>query len=246
MKYYDLHTHTTHSDGQGTVAELFETAERKGYGLGVSDHLYCGGMDTAKEVLAYLEELEQYPVLKGCEANIGEPYSSDEKMISRFDYVIASVHSAPDLMGKMLPLNLYFGDRAGENRSWNNPFCMGKSEKYLSALLPIIEHNMQTQRMDIYGHCTVLPFYEHLSGSQFLIDWENELIALCKKYKIALEISGLWKEPGLAMICRAKEAGIKFTLGSDCHMRPDICNLDYAIDMVNKAGLTEADFLNIK
>lgn len=246
MKYYDLHTHTTHSDGQGSIADLVAVAGSKGYGLGISDHLYCGGMDTEKDVLAYLEELEKYPVLKGCEANMGENYSHSESIISRFDYVIASVHAAPDLMGKSMPLSLYFGKRAGEDCIWENPFCMGRSEKYLTALLPIIEQTMQTQRMDIYGHCTVLPFCEHLAGSKFLIDWENELIALCKKYQVALEISGLWKEPGLAMIRRGKEAGIKFTLGSDCHLKPDICDLDYAIEMVGKAGLTESDFLKIE
>lgn len=246
MKYYDLHTHTTYSDGQGSIAELVAIAEKKGYGLGISDHLYCGGMDTESDVLAYLEELEKYPVFKGCEANIGEDYSHSEKIIFRFDYVIASVHSAPDLFGKSMPLNLYFGKRAGGDCVWENPFCMGRSEKYLTALLPIIENTMQTQRMDIYGHCTVLPFCEYLAGSKFLIDWENELIALCKKYQVALEISGLWKEPGLDMICRAKDAGIKFTLGSDCHMKPDICDLDYAIEMLGKAGLTEDDFLKIK
>lgn len=243
MKYYDLHTHTTYSDGQASIDELVAVSSEKGYGLGVSDHLYCGGMDTDEDVLAYLEALEKYPVLKGCEANIGEAYSHSDNLISRFDYVIASVHAAPDLMGKSMPFNLYFGQRAGEDCIWNNPFCMGRSEKYLTALLPIIEHTMQTQRMDIYGHCTVLPFCEHLAGSKFLIDWENELIALCKKYQVALEISGLWKEPGLDMVRRAKTAGIKFTFGSDCHLKKDICDIEYSLKIAEEVGIGDGDLL---
>lgn len=246
MKYYDLHTHTTHSDGHASVAELLHTANEKGYGLGVSDHLYCGGMNTREDVLAYLTELKQYPVLKGCEANIGEDYSHDEAVISSFDYVIASVHDVPDLMGKSIRLSEYFGKRAGEDCIWDNPFCQGHSERYLTALLPIITQTMQTQCMDIYGHCTVLPFCEDLAGSTFLVDWENELISLCKKYHIALEISGLWKEPGLSMVRRAKAAGIKFTYGSDCHLKKDICDINYSIEIGNKAGLEESDFLSFK
>lgn len=243
MKYYDLHTHTTHSDGHASVKELLQVANEKGYGLGVSDHLFCGGMNTPEDVQNYLMELEQYPILKGCEANIGEDYSHRDDIISRFDYVIASVHDVPDLMGKSIRLSEYFGKRAGEDCTWNNPFCLGHSERYLTALLPIIEQTMQTQRMDIYGHCTVLPFCEYLAGSKFLTDWENDLISLCKKYKVALEISGLWKEPGLDMVIRARAAGIKFTYGSDCHLIKDICDINYSMEIGKKAGLEEADFL---
>lgn len=244
MKYYDLHTHTTHSDGQSSVAELLHIADQKGYALGVSDHLYCGGMNTKEAVLSYLEELEHYPVLKGCEANIGEDYSKSEEIISRFDYVIASVHDVPDLMGKSIRLSQYFGKRIGEEGAvWENPFCMERSEQYLTELLAAVEQTMRTQRMDIYGHCTVLPFCEYLDGSSFLTDWENELISLCKKYKVALEISGLWKVPELDMVRRAKAEGIKFTMGSDCHLMKDICDLDYAIALAEKAGLEETDFL---
>lgn len=247
MKYYDLHTHSRHSDGQAAIAELVEAAAKKGYGLGVSDHLYCGGMDSREAVCSYLDELESYPVLKGCEANIGEDYSCYDKIISRFDYVIASLHHIPDFQGNRLHIGRYFGERAGDAGCvFENPFLMEESERYLTNVIPVIERTMQTQRMEIYGHCTVLPFCEYLAGTAFIADWENTLISLCLKYDVAMEISGLWKEPGLDMVRRAKAAGIKFTLGSDCHLKKDICNIEYAIAVTKNAGLCEEDFLFMK
>ena len=247
MKCYDLHTHTTHSDGHACVNELVEIAKKKGYGLGISDHLFCETLNTPDKITAYLDDLSKYPVLKGCEANIGEDYSLPDSLTSRFDYIIASVHHVIDFNGQFTHFGNYFGERAQDFPKvlWDNPFQMDKSERYLTELLPVIEHTMKTQRMDIYGHCTVLPFYEKLIDTSFLTDWENEIISLCKKYKIAMEISGLWKEPGENMIRRAKDAGLKFTFGSDCHIRKDICNIDYALEMAKKVNLTEKDILQI-
>lgn len=242
MKYYDLHTHTTYSDSEIPLEKLVETARQKGYALGISDHLFCGGMNTLADVERYLDALDSYDVLRGCEANIGEDYSLPDSLAARLDYIIASVHSFPDLAGGVVPMGDYLSERAGEPVKWTRPIDDTRSEEYLEAILSMTEHTMQTQRMDIYGHCTVLPFCETLAGTAFLRDWENALLALCKKYNVALEISALWKEPGLDLIRRARETGLRFTLGSDCHLFQDACNLDYAIDAVQKAGITEPEF----
>jgi histidinol phosphatase-like PHP family hydrolase len=44
------------------------------------------------------------------------------------------------------------------------------------------------------------------------------------------------------MIVRAKEAGLKFSMGSDCHRRLQIGVLDYVEQAIDEAGLTEEDF----
>lgn len=242
MKYYDLHTHTTHSDGLASVDQLETAAREKGYGLGVSDHLFCADMNTLDDVKRYLDDLEGRALLKGCEANIGEDYSMPDAVAKRFDYVIASVHAVPDLQGGRVALGRYFDYRVGESDYWENPFDEARSREYLETILPIVERTMATQRMDIYGHCTVLPFCETLAGTDFLLDWENALLSLCKKYGVAVELSGLWKVPDLDLVQRAKTMGLHFTMGSDCHIWRDLCNLDYAISTAEQAGLCEDDF----
>lgn len=241
MKYYDLHTHTIWSDGEASIEQLEVIAKGKGFGLGISDHLFSSGLYTIEKLTDYLDALSARDVLRGCEANIGEDYSLPDCLAAKLDYVIASIHFAPDLFGGIISLSKYFGERAGEDVRWEWNIDKTRSEEYLEAILPQVEKTMQTQRMDILGHCTVLPFYELLEGKAFLRDWEDALLALCKKYDVALEIASLKKEPNLAMIQRARELGLRFSLGSDCHELKDACNLDYALHMVLEAGITEAE-----
>jgi len=70
MKYFDLHTHTVLSDGTKTPKQLLDAAEKKGYGLGISDHIFCCKMLTLRDVEHYLDELDRYNVLHGVEANL--------------------------------------------------------------------------------------------------------------------------------------------------------------------------------
>lgn len=239
MHFDDLHTHTVYSDGDATIEYLMETAQKKGYGLGISDHLFCEQIVTEADAERYLDMLARYPVYRGFEANIGENYTLPDRLAAQLDYVIASLHAVPDLNGGRVHLNRYFGERAGEDVRWAHDIEDARSEAYLEAALPVIEHTMQTQRMDIYGHATVLPFCEILAGTSFLFDWENAVLALCKKYHVALEISGLWKEPSLAMVERARDLGLQFSLGSDCHKLYSACDLDYPVKIFTQAGLTQ-------
>lgn len=240
MKYYDLHTHTVWSDGEASIEALEAVAMKKGIGLGISDHLFSSGLYTLERLADYLEALEAHDVLRGCEANIGEDYTLPDHLAAKLDYVIASIHSAPDLKGGVISLSEYFGERAGEDVRWSWDIDKSRSEEYLEAILPRVEKTMQNQRMDILGHCTVLPFYELLKGKAFLLDWENALLSLCKKYHVALELASLKEEPCLAMVRRANEMGVRFSLGSDCHFLKDACDLTYALQMVAQAGITEA------
>lgn len=241
MNIYDLHTHSKFSDGQATIEDLISAAHKKSYTLGVSDHLFCCGMDTVKNVETYIENLNHYNVLKGLEANIGEDYTLPEKLSSKIDYIIASVHSVPDIDGNPIILSKYFSHRSGHTSIYNKNYDDSFSRFYLEESYKLVEKTMKTQRFDIYGHCTVTPFYEDLIGTNFLTDWENDILMLCKKYNKAIEISGLWKEPSLSFINRAKDLGLKFSFGSDCHRMNELCNLDYVEEMIAEAGLTESD-----
>jgi histidinol phosphatase-like PHP family hydrolase len=106
----------------------------------------------------------------------------------------------------------------------------------------MMENTFTTQRVDILGHATVLPPCDELYGTRFLRQWEDAVIGLCKNHGIALEISGVWRVPNMEMIVRAKEAGVKFSMGSDCHRRLQIGVLDYVERAIEEAGLSEQDF----
>jgi DNA polymerase (family 10) len=109
-----LHCHSTWSDGSASIADMAQACLDRGYSyLGICDHSqsasYAGGLRPPK-VLAQHEEIDRlnhdldgtFTVLKGIEADIladGELDYPDE-LLSRFDLVVASVHSRFNLSEK--------------------------------------------------------------------------------------------------------------------------------------------------
>jgi len=94
---HDVHTHSTHSDGTGSVGENVATAELSGLKLlGISDHIhYLEG----KAFNRYLGEIRRWKeesgvtLIAGIEANVTRNgVDITGEMARRLDYVIASVH----------------------------------------------------------------------------------------------------------------------------------------------------------
>lgn len=242
MQLYDLHTHTNMSDADFTVEELIETEQKQGHILGVSDHFFCCGIYTLREVNAYLDVLCQYSVYRGAEVNMEHRFNLPDELDDRLDYVIASVHSLPDGRGGFVPLNDYFRKRSGHSDRYEKNYSSDMNRYYLAYIIQMMEKTFSTQRVDILGHSTVLPCYDELFGTKFLEQWEDAVIGLCKKYQVALEISGLWRAPRLEMIRKAKQAGLLFSMGSDCHRYLQIGDLAYPERIAEELALTEEDF----
>ena len=100
----DLHTHSHWSaDGKNALAEMLEAAVARGYEYyAVTDHshyLRDGRLDAQlEEIEALRKRFPQLTILAGVEANIrsnGEVDMDDEDL-KRLDWVVASVHNAPD------------------------------------------------------------------------------------------------------------------------------------------------------
>ncbi len=105
-----LHCHTVYSDGANSVAEMAEAARTLGYAyLGITDHsiaaAYAGGLDAAavarqhEEIDAWNRASSDVRILKGIEADILADGRLDygEEVLSRFDFVVGSVHSRFEL-----------------------------------------------------------------------------------------------------------------------------------------------------
>jgi DNA polymerase (family 10) len=102
-----LHCHTDRSDGVNTLAEMAEAAHERGYSyFGVADHsksaFYAGGL-SVEEIEAQHAEVARlnrrwrgkFRILKGIESDILVDGALDypDDVLSRFDFVVASVHS---------------------------------------------------------------------------------------------------------------------------------------------------------
>jgi Histidinol phosphatase and related hydrolases of the PHP family len=241
MKYYDLHTHTDFSDGEATVEYLLKTAEEKGYGLGFSDHIFCGGNDTLEKIQRYVDYVGKTDAFVGVEANIGEDYHLPDSIEKKIDYVIASTHSLDD-RGEKLFFSSYFCYRSGAVSSYMPNYHKDRMEEYMETMLKAIEKTMKTQRVDILGHATVNPIYEAIGDTSFRRDWDRAVVDLCVKYHVAVEISNLWQnphEPQEGFLKLSKESGTMFSIGSDCHLLSQCCILNYPISMIEKLGIGE-------
>jgi DNA polymerase (family 10) len=101
-----FHVHTTFSDGRHSVLEMLSAARDRGWEyVGLSDHsqaaYYAGGMNAEKlarqhaEIEKHEPEVAPMRVFRGSEADILQDGTMDygKKILSKFDFVIASVHS---------------------------------------------------------------------------------------------------------------------------------------------------------
>ncbi|WP_343256369.1 hypothetical protein [Ligaoa zhengdingensis] len=245
MSYYDLHTHSVLSDGELTVAGLVQAAKAHGVGLGVSDHLFCPRMPAPRDVERYLDELERHEgVLRGLEADLGSNFTLPGRIDRRVDYVIASVHSVQDLKGgERIPLGPYFAARAGDEGAppYARVFSPDEAKRYLEQILGVFAYDLAAQRVDILGHCVVNPFYDVLRGDPWLTGWEDEVITLCKRHGVAMEVSSLWNAPDEGMLRRATGAGVQLSLGSDCHRPGQAGCLDWPVAVTRRLGLAAGD-----
>jgi DNA polymerase (family X) len=98
----DLHTHTTWSDGKGTLDEMVGRAVEKGYAYyGVCDHSHRLRGDLLARQSEAIDELNArvpLQILKGIEVNIradGDLDVADDDLAAR-DWVVASVHNTFD------------------------------------------------------------------------------------------------------------------------------------------------------
>jgi len=101
-----FHVHTAYSDGSATITDMVNAAFAKGYEyIGISDHsqsaFYAGGLKPEalmrqwREIDELNESLRARKVFKGIECDIllDGSLDYDDELLSKFDFVIASVHS---------------------------------------------------------------------------------------------------------------------------------------------------------
>lgn len=224
----DLHTHLK---GGFTSPMLLDYAYASGVNFGVGAN--CGLKFPITNDFGALEFLKQYegsPFFLAIQAEGREwvdMFSKETRL--QFDYVFTDSMTLFNREGKRMRLWIPEETEVGEPQG------------FMDMLVERIE-SIMTEPIDIYANPTFLPpalakDYETLWTDARI----DRVVAAAKKNNVAIEINSNLKLPGLRFIKKAKAAGLKFTLGTN-NDSPDLGDhLGYALEVIEKCGLSAED-----
>jgi DNA polymerase (family 10) len=220
----DLHSHTTASDGHGSIAQMAAAAMEKGYEyLAITDHSHGVGMGIGLEpddCLAHAERIREHAatlpanfhLLAGVEVDVmgDATLCYPDEVLASLDWVVASVHIA---------------QRQDRDR--------------MTARLVAAASN---PHVDVVGH----PSGRQL-GARDPYDFDLEaVIAACLEHGTFLEINANPRRLDLAPPAArlAIEAGVGLIISTDAHRMATLDFMRYGVAMARRGWATPAAILN--
>ena len=222
----DYHVHL-----KGLTAE--EAARKaRNYGINYALAPNCGigfPITNDEEVIEYLEEMEGQPFIQAMQGEGREwPQTFSAEIREKFDYVFTDALTFTDTKGR-------------RTRLWiPEEVFIENEQQYMDLIVQKIVDVMQ-EPMDVYVNPNFLPDVMNDRYDEFWTDERMDKVikAMVETNKI-LEINNRYEIPNKAFILKAKDAGLKFTFGTN-NADGDFGKLDYCIRMKDECGLTAED-----
>jgi histidinol phosphatase-like PHP family hydrolase len=231
----DCHAHTTFSDGSLTVAELVEAARGRGVRPSVADHLSGDvslGVRSVPGVRAYLDALERHPVARAGEFCWHDSLWREmpDELWARFTHRVGSLHAlftpAGDYVhafGRRLPAGL-------------------TPDAYMDLHVENVERLAREMPVEIFAHPTLLPLPLRPLPVEAL--WtearEERVVAALRSAGIAMELSARYP-PHERLVRRAREAGVRFSLGSDGHSPEQVADVAAPLAVARALGVPDEE-----
>lgn len=222
----DYHVHL-----KGITAEQAAAQSRR-YGINYALAPNCGvgfPITSDEEVIDYLKVMEGQPFIQAMQGEGREwPETFSKEVRDRFDYVFTDALTFTDTKGRRtrlwIPEEVFIEDE----------------DQYMDLIVEKIEDVME-EPMDVYVNPNFLP---DVMNDRYDAFWTNErmdkVIAAMVSTGKALEINHRYKIPHKAFILKAKEAGLKFTFGTN-NADGDFGKMAYCFQMKEECGITAAD-----
>ncbi|MGV8092633.1 MAG: family 16 glycoside hydrolase [Mangrovibacterium sp.] len=224
----DLHVHLK---GGLTIEQAIENSLKLGINYGIAPN--CGlkfPVTDDASLYAYMDTVKSQPIFRGMQAEGREWVTLfSPKAIAKFDYVFTDAMTWTDHKGRRL-------------RLWIPEETFVDNEQvFMDELVSKIEAIMSNEPVDIYVNPTFLPVsiadhYDQLWTDERI----DRLVNVLAKNNVALEINSRYHIPSEKILRKAKEAGVKFTFGTN-NPSNELGRLDYSIEMIDKLGLTYKD-----
>jgi histidinol-phosphatase (PHP family) len=243
----DYHTHTTYSDGSGTVAESVEQAVAVGLSeIGISDHISAvqpspwkmpsiAFADLGRYIAEVREAAGSYDgvtVLLGIEADYAPEHEDQLHAVldgQPFDYVIGGVHAVD---------GFDFDDPATRSDPrWDDPDAL------FTAYYDKVRRAAQFGKFDIIAHLDYIGLWGHTPGPAVDASIAAALDAIAVSgAAIELNTDRISDPAGVMypsdkLLCAASERGIPLVLGSDAHCAAHVGRLwDEAMGRAARSG----------
>jgi hypothetical protein len=228
---FPLVDYHVHLKGGLTLEEVRENSLKLGINYGLAPN--CGLKFPVTDdisLAAYMDTVKGQPIFRGMQAEGREWITLfSPEAISKFDYVFTDAMTFTDNKGR-------------RNRIWiKDEVWIDDKQQFMEQLVSKIEAIFSQEPVDIYVNPTVLPDALMPDYTQlWTIERMERVIKVLSENNIALEINARYKTPSAEMIRMAKQAGVKFTFGTNNTGR-ELGRLDYCLQMIEECGLTPDD-----
>jgi histidinol phosphatase-like PHP family hydrolase len=237
----DLHTHTIMSDGDLSAAQVAALAAERGVAVGIADHISTRNPErfvaTVEQLRRYLDTLRDLPVFIAGEFCWCDPLAADlpAELMDRFLYRIGSNH------GFALP-----------DGTWASPWWTELPEPWADRPDEVMEYMVlnlcdlvRAMRIEIVAHSTFMPAalldLEPDVHAWWTEEREDRFVEAVARSGMAMEISNRYRLPHDRLLRKARQAGVRFTLGSDGHKEADIGRLHWSVETARRVGITDAE-----
>lgn len=180
-------------------------------------------------IYRFLDTMRSQPFILAMQAEGREWLTTFSKTArDQFDYVFTDAMTFTDNKGK-------------RTRLWiSDEVAIGDEQEYMDMIVDRICTVLQ-EPVDVYVNPFFLPEQMRDRYDQFWTEsrMDKAIAALAKSGK-ALEINARYQIPNKALIMKAKQAGVKFTFGTN-NAESQVSKLEYCIRMKKECGLTSTD-----
>ena len=229
---YPVVDHHVHLKGGLNLVQALANSRRLGimYGIAVNGGLKFPITSDAG-VLAFLEGMKGRTCFVGLQGEGREWVTLfSRETIAKFDYIFTDCMTFTDDQGKRR--RLWIPEEVGEIRD---------PEAFMDTLVDRIVGILSHEPIDIHANPTFLPEpiardYDRLWTEARM----QRVIEAAKANDVAIEINNRYRLPSPAFIQRAKNAGVKFSFGTN-NGDPNLGRIEYALAMVKQCGLAPQD-----
>jgi len=222
----DLHAHLK---GDLSHEDALALSRRTGMFLGVALNVGQGfPVDSDEKALEFLQGMQGQPVFVGMQAEGREWVNLVSPAVrARFDYVFTDSMTFTDARGRRtrlwIPAEVEVGD----------------PQEFMDLLVRTTVGILENEPIDIYVNPTFLP---QVIAADYDALWTDArmkvVIDAAVRQGVAIEINGRYRLPRERFLRMAREAGAKFTFGTNNAGADDLGDWSYPLEMQRALGLT--------